>query len=340
MLRFASALCTTAWIFSFGCGYVGPVRPPSLHLAQRVPDLGAAERGSKLEYAFTLPRTTTDGESIHRFDSIDLAVGVRPEPFDFTRWSDQAKHYQIQAPEPPPKMKGDDENDKPLRVDSSIPVDTWAGKDVAIGVRTAIRGTRYSQWSNIVRLDVVEPLPRPEVSAASDPKGVKLTWNEPRAGLQYHIRRRSSANAQSLDVGTSEMPEFVDAGAQYGTEYSYTVTAIAAGEHKDAASEPSAPVSITPKDTFPPTVPSGVAALATPNSIEVSWERSPESDTKGYYVYRSIAGQSFERIGNLVALPTYSDKDVQTGKQYQYQVSAVDERNNESARSSPVEVTF
>jgi hypothetical protein len=339
MLRFASALCA-AWLFSLGCGYVGPVRPPSLHLAQRVPDLGVAERGTKLEYAFTLPRTTTDGESIHSFDSIDLAVGVRPEPFDYTRWAAAAKHYEVQAPEPRARKKGEDEDQTPLRIDSSIPVGDWAGKDVAIGVRTAIRSSRYSQWSNIVRLDVVEPLPRPEVRAESDPKGVKLTWTEPRPGLEYHITRRSSGNAQPLDLGAADIPEFVDAGAQYGTEYSYTVTAISTGDHKNAASEPSAPIAITPKDTFPPTVPTGVAALATPNSIEVSWERSPESDTKGYYVYRSVAGQSFERIGDLIALPTYSDRDVQSGKKYQYQVSAIDERNNESVRSSPVEVTF
>ena len=340
MLRFASALCATAWLLCLGCGYVGPVRPPSLHLAQRVPDLGVAERGAELRYAFTLPRTTTDGESIHRFDSIDLAVGIRPEPFDFTRWADSAKHYEVQAPEPPPKKKGEDESERPLRVDSSIPVDGWAGKEVAIAVRTAIRGNRYSQWSNIVRLEIVEPLPRPEVRAESDPQGVKLTWTEPRAGLRYHITRRSSGNGQPVDLGVTDTPQFVDAGAQYGTEYAYTVTAISAGDHRNAEGEPSASIAITPKDTFPPTVPTGVAALATPNSVEVSWERSPEPDTKGYYVYRSVAGQAFQRIGELVPLPTYSDKDVQSGKQYQYQVSAVDERNNESARSSPVEVTF
>jgi hypothetical protein len=340
MLRFACALCATAWLFSMGCGYVGPVRPPSLHLAQRVADLGVAERGAKLQYGFTLPRTTTDGESIRSFESVDLAVGIRPEPFDFKRWAETAKHYQIQAPERQTKKKEEDEDEKPLRIDSSIPVEAWAGKDVAIAVRTAIRSDRYSQWSNIVRLEIVEPLPRPEVTAESDPKGVKLTWPETRPGLQYHVTRRISGTGQPLDLGASDLPQYVDAGAQYGTEYSYVVTATLSGDHRNAESEPSASVAITPKDTFPPSVPTDVAALATPTSVEVSWERSPESDTKGYYVYRSEAGQSFQRIGDLIALPTYSDKDVQSGKNYQYKVSAVDQRNNESARSSPVQVTF
>jgi fibronectin type 3 domain-containing protein len=41
-----------------------------------------------------------------------------------------------------------------------------------------------------------------------------------------------------------------------------------------------------------------------------------------------------------VGLPTYSDKDVQQGKKYRYEVSAIDERNNESNRSAAVAVTF
>ena len=55
---------------------------------------------------------------------------------------------------------------------------------------------------------------------------------------------------------------------------------------------------------------------------------------------RSVDGGPFERIGDLVSLPAFSDKDVQHGKSYSYEVSAIDVRDNESARSSPAEVTF
>lgn len=339
MLRLALPLCAAAVLFSSSCGYIGPVQPPSLHLPQRVPDLTVAERGEKLNYAFTLPRTTTDGENIRSFNSIDLAIGPIPEPFEFSRWAAASKHYEIPAPEPQ-KKKGQDQDDKPLRVESSLPIDGWAGKHVAIAVRASIRSDRYSQWSNVIRLEIVDALKPPIIRAESDAKGAMLTWTEQRPGLQYRIIRRSAATSQPLEVGTATAPEFIDATAQYGTEYTYTVIAKETGDHKDAESEPSAPVSIVPKDTFPPTVPGGVAALATPNSIEVSWERSPEPDTKGYYVYRSVDGQNFQRVGDMLTLPTYSDKDVQSGKKYQYEISAIDERDNESARSSPAEVTF
>ena len=78
----------------------------------------------------------------------------------------------------------------------------------------------------------------------------------------------------------------------------------------------------------------------TPASIEVSWQRSPEPDLKGYYVYRSVNGGAFERQADLLTVPAFSDRTVEHGKSYRYQVSALDQKNNESARSPVAEVTF
>ncbi len=80
--------------------------------------------------------------------------------------------------------------------------------------------------------------------------------------------------------------------------------------------------------------------LAGPESIEVSWQRSPEADTAGYYVYRSVDGGAFERLGDKVTLPAFSDRKVEHGKTYRYQISAVDQKKNESDRSAVVEVRF
>jgi fibronectin type 3 domain-containing protein len=42
----------------------------------------------------------------------------------------------------------------------------------------------------------------------------------------------------------------------------------------------------------------------------------------------------------LLTLPTYSDHNVEHGKTYRYQVSAVDQKNNESAKSAVAEVAY
>jgi fibronectin type 3 domain-containing protein len=56
-------------------------------------------------------------------------------------------------------------------------------------------------------------------------------------------------------------------------------------------------------------------------------------------VYRSADGQPPARLGELVTTPAYSDRVVQSGKRYRYEVTAVDQKGNESARSAPVEAT-
>jgi fibronectin type 3 domain-containing protein len=73
------------------------------------------------------------------------------------------------------------------------------------------------------------------------------------------------------------------------------------------------------------------------NSIDLAWARNTESDLGGYNVYRSTDGGPFEKIGNLIQTPVFTDTHVESGKHYRYAVSAVDTTGNESARSEPVE---
>ena len=84
-------------------------------------------------------------------------------------------------------------------------------------------------------------------------------------------------------------------------------------------------------------MPAGLNAATAPNSIEISWEGNTEPDLAGYRVYRSTGAGPFEKIGELVAIPSYSDRDIEHGKTYRYAVSAIDKSGNESAQSGPVE---
>jgi hypothetical protein len=339
MRRSASLGAAAAALLLSSCGYMGPVLPPSLHIPAAIKDLSVQEVGAKLNYQFTLPHETTDGVFVRKFDSIDLRIGPDVTPFDLDKWATGATQQHVPPPEPRNKEK--DELEQPdQRIEASIAASDHAGKHVVIAVRAAVRGERFSQWSNIVRMKVVEPLLPPVVKPESDPKGVKLTWQAQRSGLKYRILRQGPKEPRPVEAGMVDEPEFIDAGAEYGALYRYTVIALETDDGANAQSEPSETVTITPEDNFPPSIPSGVTALATPNSIELSWSRSPEPDTKGYAIYRSVDGGPFQRVAGLETLPTYSDKDVQQGKKYRYEVSATDEHNNESDRSAPVEVAF
>jgi fibronectin type 3 domain-containing protein len=296
-----------------------------------VTDLGVVERGDRLFITFRIPAHTTDQVAIKNFSEIDLRIGPALIPFDFAAWAPTAKQYPVSNP--PSIDPGDPQ---PVAISTQIPVAAVEGQHVVVAVRTAVKRDRYSSWSNRVVLDVVAPLEPPVVKAEATAQGVALSWAAQRAGLTYRIYRQSLADKQPVVVGTADQPHFVDTSAQSGIEYRYTVVASL----ELAESLPSEVVPITPIDTFAPSVPAGVTALAGPDSIEVSWQRSPESDVQGYYVYRSTDGAPFERQGTLVPLPAYSDRKLEHGKTYRYEISAIDKKNNESDKSAPAEATF
>jgi fibronectin type 3 domain-containing protein len=244
-------------------------------------------------------------------------------PFDFARWSDQAKHYDL--PIPPPIAQGS----PPTILAYQIPVSAWVGKSVDVFIRTADKDSHFSSWSNRVLVEVIPALASPKVTIKDVAKGVLLSWPDEQPGAHYDVYRQGPSDKSTVKIGTAEHNDYLDTRSAYETLYQYTVVAA-----KDRAeSVPSTAVNIVTHDVYPPSVPASITAIAAANTIEVTWERSPEPDLKGYYVYRSTDGGSFERMGGLVNVPTYSDHSIAIGKTYRYSVSAVDLLNHESNKS-------
>jgi hypothetical protein len=222
---------------------------------------------------------------------------------------------------------------------TATPAASWVGKDIAIAVRTAAKKDRFSSWSNVVHLRVVQPLTQPVIEAVSDAKGVKVIVKTAPANAKVRILRQGPPDNAPVQVGTAESGDFVDSGADYNIRYVYTAIAFDDTSGANAVSKTSAPFPITPIDTFPPQVPTNVTALPGPNAIEVSWERSPEPDSKGYRVLRSVNGSGFEQIGEP-QVPAYSDAGVKRGSTYRYEIRAFDQNGNVSDPSAPVEVKY
>jgi fibronectin type 3 domain-containing protein len=149
---------------------------------------------------------------------------------------------------------------------------------------------------------------------------------------------RAAAGGMYEQLGDADKPEYLDDSAQFGMGYQYAVLAFADEKQQSVVSEPFAVPTLV--DIFPPEVPAGVAAVAGVNTIELEWERNTEADFKGYNVFRSVDGGSFEKVAPLIDAPTYSDTNVQPGKTYRYAVSSVDLLGNESARSAPVQASL
>jgi hypothetical protein len=320
------ALLAFATLLLAGCAYIGGPKAPTLDIPLAVTDLRAAESGDRIYVEFTIPMLTTEGDPLKTLRSIDLYAGPPNSPFNISSWSESATHYSI-----PPSGPG------PYAFDR-VPVQDWVGKNIALAVRATGRKGKVSGWSNPAVLSVGPPLATPaDVHATNTKDGVRLTWMG--SAPKYRVYRwvgeeRPICPAdRCMPIAETNAPEYLDASSQFGTEYHYMVMAL---EGETQQSVPSQTVSITPMDIFPPAVPAGLTASAANNAIELAWVGNTEADFRGYNVFRAEGNGPFERIARLIDVPLYRDAQVEQGKTYRYEVSAVDLLNNESARSEPV----
>jgi hypothetical protein len=311
-----------------GCGYVGAPLPPALNIPVAITDLKVEQRSGRIGIRFTPSLKATDELMLRSLSAIELRAGENTETpvFDIHRWAHGARRIDV------PRAAAE-------ATTIEIPVAGWEGKDVIFAVRSIGPGGRPADWSPPVVLHIVAP-PEPPVGlkAEANAGGVMLRW-EPGGGTVKVYRKARTEENETL-AGTSAGPEFLDAGAVFGTAYAYRAQrAIAAGD-REAASEFSAPVSITPVDTFAPAAPAGLIVQAGIGGVEIAWDRNRESDLRGYQVWRADGPGPMRRMGEAVATASYSDKSVTAGARYRYAVSAIDLGGNESKPCEPAEVLY
>ena len=135
-----------------------------------------------------------------------------------------------------------------------------------------------------------------------------------------------------------------------GHSYSYTAQRVDAvvlgGQALELRSVPSATLTFTLRDEFPPDVPAGLVAVpglageggpAKP-AVDLSWEPDMEAGVAGYRVYRREVGEDGSGAwklldSELVTTSAYRDMTVVAGRRYAYRVTAVSTAGHESGPS-------
>jgi hypothetical protein len=315
----AAALCMA------GCGYVGDPLPPLANIPPRVSDLAAVQRGGRIIVQFTVPDKTTEGHPIPPPLKLDLRAGTA-DRFEENQWASGARQIV------PNGAVG-----SVARYE--VPVADWVGKELIFGVRVAAGNGKQSGWSNFVVVPVVSPPEKPAgIVPVTVPQGVRLTWQA--RGTDFRVFRRTG-DGEYAPVANVQTPEWTDTATEFGKTYNYLVQSIVkVGDRKEAESDLSDEASITPRDIFPPAAPKGLQASTAPNSIELNWEGNTEEDLNGYRVYRAEGNGALEKIADVSAVPSYSDRKVEHGKTYRYAVAAVDRAGNESPRSAPIDAAM
>lgn len=311
-------------LFLAGCGYIGEPLPPALNIPVPVSDLACVQRGGKIIVQFNGPKLTTEGLGLRQPPRLELRIGEWGDgAFDARAWAANARIVETTR----------DDKGHVLVETAAAP---WAGKQVFLGVKAFGPGNRDGGWSNMVALHVLAPLSTPsglrtEVTSG----GVKLTWSS--SSPQYRVFRRTEPEENLTLVATVDAAEWLDTATQYLKKYVYAVQAVQKAGDSLAESELSASAGVTPVDEFPPAIPAGLSAVAGTESIELSWDPNAEPDLAGYRVYRALEDGKMVRIGETKEQSSYSDRKLQSGKQYRYAVSAVDAVGNESKMSTPAE---
>jgi predicted small lipoprotein YifL len=138
-------------------------------------------------------------------------------------------------------------------------------------------------------------------------------------------------------------PQFVIKGVAFGVERCFEVRPVD-NIFGTVVIGPSSPrTCVTPKDTFPPTAPKNLAAIAGTGVISLIWDPNTESDLAGYVVLRGEGpGDTLQAITpQPVTVTSYRDETVKPGTHYVYVVVAVDraEPQNVSPQSNRAEET-
>jgi hypothetical protein len=313
-------LACSAFLLLTSCGYISEPLPPALRRPVVVTDLAAVERGSKIIIQFTIPKVTTEDLPIKGNADIELRIGPPDNPFDMAAWQRTSDRVPVSP--------------KGTAAYAEVPAAKWVGKTVDIAVNVHGPSGHTAGWSAFVIVPVVAALPMPEAIAATDaPDAIHLEWHA--AAPEFRIFRRLSDEINWSQIGTSTKPSYTDNMIEYGKTYQYLVQSIEKTGFTYAESELSGTTSFKPTDKFAPAAPVGLTAVPGTRSIELVWDRNTEKDLAGYRIYRG---------GQLVATgltaPAYSDRDAKQGVKYQYEVSALDNAGNESAKSPVAEGTI
>ena len=345
---FATAYCLlTTVYFLTGCGKIGDPLPPIPRAPLVIEELQVVQQGTELILSFPLVRTARAAK-LQRIDVYRLAESASdPQGVAVETFSDRAS-LVTSIGQIPDKTSIITYRDA-LDLKSSA-----RNQRYRYAVRLVTQAGQAADFSNYA---VIVPLfdlamPPGELKVAQQEKQVDLSWSAPAANESgtvpanvagYNVYRREADKLVKLNAQPLTQPRFADRSFAFGAEYQYTVRALSlltgsASLATAIESNESAPLVHTPKDTFPPAAPNPATIASIGGLVSLFWPLNQETDVAGYNIYRAESGQTppsqwIKLNAQLHKSASFRDDRVRVGKEYFYQVTAVDVYGNESARS-------
>jgi hypothetical protein len=369
----ALILLAVAILALTSCGTPGAPQPPSLWLPVPPDDLTATRKGNKVTLSWTMPRETTDNESItpKHLGPTKICRGLaNPLTFctDAQNVPPNAGKFVGQLSPDQTPIPQQEHGAPKLTFTDTIPLDLQRGHETEFAnyaVQIFNSNRRAATPSNQVRVPLAIALSAPLVlNARVDANQVIVAWTtptlpQPVPGVQFSMvvqRRDDSGTWTRFNEGMYRTSRegglrnaYEDHAFAWETTYFYKITPITRVMKDgkviaEVEGDDSPEIKVFTKDIFPPAQPSGVQAVFSGTGqkpfIDITWAPNTDEDLAGYNIFRHEQGGVPQKLNTkLILSPSFRDDNVQVGHTYNYSVSAVDLRNNESPRSEETSET-
>ena len=335
------------------CGTPGVPLPPSLELARPVTDLRAFRKGDEVHLIWTMPTHTTEHQNLRHGSIVEVCRAASA----MTNCGTPVARLPFQ---PVSRNAAENQNAESY-TDRLSSAPGSAASNFVYAVSVVNSYGRSAGLSNQVEVSAAPALAPPgKFRAELNDQGVQLSWDAVIApeisGVRFVYRVYRHDRASSTDAIVGEVPVegqsslgLFDRSFAWEKTYDYRVTVVtiiapSKGSEQQVEGDDSPPVQVIAHDVFPPAVPTGLQAVFSgPGQkpfIDLVWAPDTEPDLAGYNVYRHEQGAQPAKLNSdLVKSPAYRDTAALPAHEYSYSVSAVDVRENESARSEEASET-
>jgi fibronectin type 3 domain-containing protein len=345
-------LCLLSITFTAGCGKRKLPLPPVERVVQRS-EVSGAQRGNRIFLQWTMPPHKADDKSILSIQRVDIYRLAEPlnAPLSLTEEEFASRSTLIASVPVEDKDYG-----KPLNYTDTL---EFAGQ--AVRLRYALRfvntAGQKAAFSNFL---LIEPSERvasnpTDLKAGLSEDAVTLSWIPPDKNINgtspanimgFNVyREKNGGSYTKLNGAPVTKNQFADEFFDFGVRQEYFVRTVSLGSNaQPIESTESNTVSITPKDTFPPSPPAAITIAAAPGTISIFFATNPEKDIAGYKVYRSedenLAKPGWKLLTpQLLQTNVFHDTNVESGRKYFYYLAAVDKAGNISEISEVVSET-
>lgn len=339
-------------IFS-GCGKRRPPLPPIERVQQRTEFLSGVQRGNQVVLSWPAPLRNAPDKSVQSIRRIDVyRLAERPTaPLALTEEEFGRRSTLVGS------VTYDQIKDA---VGTLTYIDSLELAGEPARLRYAVRyvnaAGQRAGFSNFLTIEPSAKVAQPPTLISTGKEisetAITINWTPPAANIDgstpvnllgYNVYRldesQREVSATPINSALVSGTQYADQSFQFGENYTYFVRSVSLGtEGAQVESLNSNPLSISPRDVFPPSPPASITIAAAPGRLSIFFPANPEPDVAGYNIYRStdpdLPKEQWTKLTpSLLTRTTFQDENVESGKRYHYYLTAVDQSGNVSQPS-------